>query len=172
MRNGREVVVITGASAGVGRATARRFAAQGARIGLLARGLDGLNAARIEVQALGGEALILPADVANPEEVNEAASLVTHTWGGIDIWINNAMASVLSPVTEMTPGDYSRVTQVTYLGTVHGTLAALEQMLPQDQRRHRAGRIGAGVPEHPAAVGLLRGETRACWVFRIRCEPS
>jgi short-subunit dehydrogenase len=131
MRNGREVVVITGASAGVGRATARKFGAKGARVGLLARGLDGLNAARIEVEALGGEALILPADVANPEEVNEAARLVTHTWGGIDIWINNAMASVMSPVTDMTPGDYSRVTQVTYLGTVHGTLAALEQMLPQ-----------------------------------------
>jgi short-subunit dehydrogenase len=136
MRNGhreREVVVITGASAGVGRATARRFAAHGARIGLVARGLDGLNAARIEVEALGGEALILPADVADADEVREAARLVAHTWGGIDVWINNAMVAVFSPVKEMTAGDYARVTQVTYLGAVNGTLAALAHMLPRDR---------------------------------------
>ena len=136
MRNGhreREVVVITGASAGVGRATARRFAARGARIGLLARGLDGLNAARIEVEALGGEALILPADVADADEVREAARLVAHTWGRIDVWINNAMVAVFSPVKEMTAGDYARVTQVTYLGAVNGTLAALAHMTPRDR---------------------------------------
>jgi NADP-dependent 3-hydroxy acid dehydrogenase YdfG len=136
MRNGhreREVVVITGASAGVGRATARRFAARGARIGLLARGLDGLNATRIEVEALGGEALILPADVADADEVREAARLVAHTWGSIDVWINNAMVAVFSPVKEMTAGDYARVTQVTYLGAVNGTLAALAHMLPRDR---------------------------------------
>jgi short-subunit dehydrogenase len=128
----REVIVITGASAGVGRATARRFAARGARIGLLARGLDGLNATRIEVEALGGEALILPADVADADEVREAARLVAHTWGRIDVWINNAMVAVFSPVKEMTAGDYARVTQVTYLGAVNGTLAALAHMLPRD----------------------------------------
>jgi short-subunit dehydrogenase len=129
----RQVVVITGASAGVGRATARKFAAQGARIGLLARGLDGLNATRIEVQALGGEALVLPADVADADEVFEAARLVTRTWGRIDVWVNNAMTSVFSPVKDMCAADYARVTEVTYLGTVHGTLAALEQMLPRDR---------------------------------------
>jgi short-subunit dehydrogenase len=128
----REVVVITGASAGVGRATARRIAARGARIGLLARGLDGLNATRIEVEALGGEALILPADVADADEVQEAARLVAHTWGKIDVWINNAMVAVFSPVKQMTPGDYARVTQVTYLGAVNGTLAALAHMLPRN----------------------------------------
>jgi short-subunit dehydrogenase len=129
----REVVVITGASAGVGRATARKFAARGARIGLLARGLDGLNATRLEVQALGGEALVVPADVADPDEVFEAARLVIRTWGHIDVWINNAMTSVFSPVKDMTAADYARVTQVTYLGAVHGTLAALEHMLPNNR---------------------------------------
>jgi NADP-dependent 3-hydroxy acid dehydrogenase YdfG len=129
----RQVVVITGASAGVGRATARKFAAQGARIGLLARGLDGLSATRVEVQALGGEALVLPADVADADEVFEAARLVTRTWGRIDVWVNNAMTSVFSPVKDMCAADYARVTEVTYLGTVHGTLAALEQMVPRDR---------------------------------------
>ena len=129
----REVVVITGASAGVGRATARKFAAHGARVALIARGLDGLRAARIEVEALGGEALLLPVDVASAEEVNEAARVIAHTLGPIDVWINSAVTSVFSPVGAMTAGDYGRVTQVTYLGTVHGTLAALAQMRPRNQ---------------------------------------
>src|SRR3954463_9975964 len=128
-----EVVVITGASAGVGRATVREFARHGARIGLVARGLEGLNAARLEVEALGGQALVLPADVAAPHEVDEAARVVAETWGGIDVWINNAMTSVFSPVKEMTAGDFSRVTEVTYLGTVYGSLAALRHMLPRDR---------------------------------------
>jgi NAD(P)-dependent dehydrogenase (short-subunit alcohol dehydrogenase family) len=128
----RKVVVITGASAGIGRATARRFAAEGARIGLIARGLEGLGATRIEVEALGGEALLLPADVANPDELNEAARLVVSAWGGIDVWVNNASVSVFSPTKRMTAGDYARVTQVSYLGAVYGTLAALANMLPRD----------------------------------------
>ncbi len=125
-------MVITGATAGIGRATARRFAQEGARIGLIARGLEGLGATRIEVEALGGEALMLPADVANPDEVNEAARLVIAAWGGIDVWVNNAMVSVLSPVRQMTAHDFARVTQVSYLGAVYGTLAALANMLPRD----------------------------------------
>jgi short-subunit dehydrogenase len=128
-----EVVVITGASAGVGRATAREFARRGARIGLVARGLEGLNATRLEVEALGGEALVLPADVASPHEVDEAARLVVEAWGGIDVWINSAMTTVFSPVKQMTSGDFSRVTEVTYLGTVYGTLAALRHMLARDR---------------------------------------
>jgi NAD(P)-dependent dehydrogenase (short-subunit alcohol dehydrogenase family) len=125
-------VVITGATAGIGRATARRFAEQGARVGLIARGLEGLGATRIEVEALGGEALMLPTDVANPDEVNEAARLVIEAWGGIDVWVNNATVSVFSPAKQMTPHDFARVTQVSYLGAVYGTLAALANMLPRD----------------------------------------
>ncbi len=127
------VVVITGASAGVGRATAQAFARLGARIGLIARGRDGLEGARSDVERLGGEALVLPLDVAHAEEVEAAASAVEEAFGPIDVWINNAMVSVFSPVKEMTAADYARVTHVTYLGTVHGTLAALRRMQPRDR---------------------------------------
>jgi short-subunit dehydrogenase len=129
----REVVVITGASHGLGRATARRFAQHGARICLVARGFEGLSATRLEVEALGGDALVLPADVAVAGEVDEVARVVMSTWGAIDVWINGATTSVFSPVAEMTAGDFSRVTEVAYLGSVYGTLAALRHMLPRDR---------------------------------------
>jgi NAD(P)-dependent dehydrogenase (short-subunit alcohol dehydrogenase family) len=132
-RRPSEVVVITGASAGVGRATARAFAAQGARIGLLARGRDGLDGARRDVEALGGQALALPTDVADPDQVEAAAQAVEEAFGPIDIWVNNAMLSVFSPVKEMIADEFRRVTEVTYLGTVHGTLSALRRMLPRDR---------------------------------------
>ena len=128
-----EVVVVTGASAGVGRAVVRRFAAEGASIGLLARGIDGLEGASRDAEALGGRALVLPCDVASWEQVDAAASRVEDAFGPIDVWINNAMASVFSPVAEMQPEEYRRVTEVTYLGTVHGTLAALNRMRPRDR---------------------------------------
>jgi NAD(P)-dependent dehydrogenase (short-subunit alcohol dehydrogenase family) len=128
-----EVVVITGASAGVGRATVRAFAQQGANIGLLARGRDGLEGARREVESLGGRALVLPLDVADSEAIERAADLVERELGPIDIWINNAMVSVFAPVKEITPAEYRRVTEVTYLGVVYGTLAALKRMLPRDR---------------------------------------
>ena len=128
-----EVVVITGASAGAGRATACEFARHGARIALLARGTDGLEAAQREVQELGGTALVIPVDVANAEQVEAAAARVEVDLGKIDIWINNAMASVFSPIKEMTPEEFRRVTEVTYLGYVYGTLAALKRMLPRDR---------------------------------------
>ncbi len=128
-----EVVVITGASAGVGRATAHAFARRGASIGLLARSRDGLEAARREVEALGGKALALPTDVADAEQVEAAAAQVEQEFGPIDVWVNNAMASVFSPVKEMTAAEFRRVTEVTYLGYVYGTLAALKRMLPRDQ---------------------------------------
>ena len=129
----RPTVVITGASAGVGRATVRKFARHGARIGLLARGVDGLKAAQREVEKLGGEALIIPTDVANADQVEAAAEKVEAELGEIDIWINNAMTSVFSPIKEMTPEEFRRVTEVTYLGYVYGTLAALKRMLPRDR---------------------------------------
>jgi len=128
-----EVVVITGASAGVGRATARNFARHGARIALLARGTDGLETAQREVQELRGTAIVIPVDVANPEQVEAAAARVEIDLGKIDIWINNAMTSVFSPIKEMTPEEFRRVTEVTYLGCVYGTLAALKRMLPRDR---------------------------------------
>lgn len=128
-----QVVVITGASAGLGRATAREFARRGAYIGLIARGLDGLEAARREVEDLGGKALIVQGDVAEYATMERAAEAVEMEFGPIDIWVNNAMVSVFSPVKEMTPEDYRRVTDVTYLGYVHGTLAALKRMLPRDR---------------------------------------
>jgi NAD(P)-dependent dehydrogenase (short-subunit alcohol dehydrogenase family) len=131
--NEPEVVVITGASAGVGRATVRRFAREGASIGLIARGRDGLEAARREVEAAGGRALVLPADVADADQVEAAAAQVEEAFGPIDIWINNAMNSVFSPVKWLQADEVRRVTEVTYLGYVHGTLSALRRMLPRDR---------------------------------------
>ncbi len=132
-RNQAEVVVITGASAGVGRATVREFARHGARIGLIARGVDGLEGARREVEALGGQALALPTDVSDPEQVNAAAERVERELGPIDIWVNDAMTSVFAPIKEMTGEEFRRVTEVTYLGYVNGSLAALKYMLPRDR---------------------------------------
>jgi NAD(P)-dependent dehydrogenase (short-subunit alcohol dehydrogenase family) len=129
------VVVVSGATAGVGRATVRAFAAQGGthgiRIGLLARGREGLAATRAEVEAAGGEALELPTDIANAAQVDAAAAAIERRWGALDVWVNNAMTSVFSPVAELLPEEIERVTQVTYLGTVYGTMAALRRMLPR-----------------------------------------
>lgn len=127
-----EVVVITGASAGVGRATAREFAKKGSKIGLIARDRARLEITQREVERLGGQAAIFPLDVADSQAVEEAAEELTQRFGPIDAWINNAMASVFSLVREMTADEYRRVTEVTYLGYVHGTLAALKRMLPRD----------------------------------------
>jgi NAD(P)-dependent dehydrogenase (short-subunit alcohol dehydrogenase family) len=128
-----EVVVITGASAGVGRATAQAFARRGTHIGLLARGKDGLEGARRDVEKLGGKGLILPTDVSDAEQVERTTAAVEETFGPIDIWVNNAMVSVFSPVKKMTAEDYRRVTEVTYLGFVLGTLSALRRMLLHDR---------------------------------------
>jgi len=133
VNGGPEVVVITGASAGVGRAAARKFARHGARIGLLARGTDGLNAARREVEELGSGALIVPTDVASADQVESAAAQIEAEFGRIDIWINNATTSVFSAIKQMTAAEFRRVTEVTYLGYVYGTLAALKRMLPRDR---------------------------------------
>jgi NAD(P)-dependent dehydrogenase (short-subunit alcohol dehydrogenase family) len=127
------VVVVTGASAGIGRATVRELARRRARIGLIARGVERLEATAREVEELGGRALVLPLDVADAAAVEAAAGRVEEGLGPIDAWINNAMASVFSPIREMTPVEFERVTAVTYLGVVHGTLAALRRMRPRDR---------------------------------------
>jgi NAD(P)-dependent dehydrogenase (short-subunit alcohol dehydrogenase family) len=127
------VVVVTGASAGVGRATARAFASQGASIGLIARGQAGLEGARRDVEAAGGRAIVVPADVADPEQVEAAAIDIERRFGPIDVWVNNAMASVFSPVKDTTAQEFKRVTDVTYLGVVYGTLTALRRMLPRNR---------------------------------------
>jgi NAD(P)-dependent dehydrogenase (short-subunit alcohol dehydrogenase family) len=113
-----EIVVITGASAGIGRSIVQAFAKRGAHIGLIARGQAGLESAAREVEALGGKALIFPTDVANAEQVELAATGIEEIFGPIDLWINVAMTSVFSPAIEMTAEDYRRVTEVTYLGYV------------------------------------------------------
>jgi NAD(P)-dependent dehydrogenase (short-subunit alcohol dehydrogenase family) len=128
-----EVVVITGASAGVGRAVARAFGKRRARIGLIARGREGLEAAKREIESMGGAAIVLPLDVSDHDAVDAAASRVEETFGAIDIWVNNAMLSVYSPIIEMQPDEFRRVTDVTYLGYVWGTLAALRRMKPRDR---------------------------------------
>jgi NAD(P)-dependent dehydrogenase (short-subunit alcohol dehydrogenase family) len=128
-----EVVVITGASGGVGRAAAEAFARRGARVGLLARGRGGLEAARRDVESAGGRGLVLPTDVSDPDQVEAAAEAVERELGPIDVWVNAAMATVLAPVDRMDAAEYRRVTEVTYLGYVHGTLAALRRMKPRDR---------------------------------------
>ena len=132
MSEKREVVVITGASGGVGRAAARRFAADGARIGLIARGRKGLEAAAREVEEAGGEALVLPCDVADAEQVEAAAAAVEERFGPIDIWVNDAMVTVYAEFLDIEPDEYRRATEVTYLGMVWGSRAALKRMVPRD----------------------------------------
>jgi short-subunit dehydrogenase len=132
MSHESQVVVITGASAGVGRAVARAFAGRGARIGLIARNREALEAARADVEARGGQAVVLVADVADADAVDRAAREVESAFGPIDVWVNNAMVSVFGPVKELSAAEFRRVTEVTYLGVVNGTLAALRTMLPRD----------------------------------------
>lgn len=155
----------------MGRATVREFAARGAWIGLIARGLDGLEAAKREVEDAGGRALVLPCDVADVAVVDGAAARVERELGPIDIWINNAMVSVFSPIRDMTPAEFRRVTDVTYLGIVHGTLAALRYMTPRD--RGTIVQVGSalayrGIPlqaAYCAAKHAVQGFTES-----LRCE--
>src|SRR5216117_2247422 len=167
----QKIVVITGASAGVGRATVRAFAREGADIGLIARGVDGLEAARREVETAGGRALVLPADIADAVEIDAAADRVERELGPIDVWVNNAMVSVFSPVMALARGEIERVTNVTYLGVVHGTIAALKRMLPRD--RGVVVQVGSalayrGIPlqaAYCAAKHAVQGFTES-----LRCE--
>lgn len=128
-----KVIAVTGASAGVGRATVERFARTGARIGLIARGKDRLEQAAAEVERLGGRALVLPLDVVDENAVDDAAAQIERSFGPIDVWVNNAMATTFGRVTDITPEEFRRATEVTYLGYVWGTLAALRRMVPRDR---------------------------------------
>ncbi|MGH7476684.1 MAG: SDR family oxidoreductase, partial [Longimicrobiales bacterium] len=135
-----KVVVITGASGGVGRAAVRAFAARGAKLALLARGADGLEAAREEAGVLGGEAIALRMDVADAEQMHAAAGEAEERLGPIDIWVNNAMTTIFAPLHAITPAEFRRATEVTYLGTVWGTMAALARM----RRRNRGVIVQVG----------------------------
>src|SRR5437667_978677 len=171
MKEKPEVIVITGASAGVGRATVQAFARRGAQLGLIARGPDGLEAARKEVDQLGGSALVFAIDVADAEKIEAAAARLEEEFGPIDIWVNNAMVSVFSPVKEMTVEEFHRVTEVTYLGVVYGTLAALKRMQPRDSGS--IVQVGSalayrGIPLQAAYCGAkhaIQGFTES-----LRCE--
>ncbi|MBV9013383.1 MAG: SDR family oxidoreductase [Pseudonocardiales bacterium] len=129
----RQVVVITGASAGIGRASAQLFGARGAQVALLARGRAGLDGAAKDVENAGGTALPIPTDVADYEQVHAAARQVEDTFGPIDVWVNVAFTSVFAPFHEITPGEFRRVTEVSYLGFVYGTMVALARMRPRDR---------------------------------------
>jgi NAD(P)-dependent dehydrogenase (short-subunit alcohol dehydrogenase family) len=169
--NKPEIVVVTGASAGLGRAIVRAFAHDGAHIGLIARGRDGLEGARSEVEELGGKAVVYLADVADAAQVEAAAAAVEEQLGPIDIWVNNAMASVFSPIKEMTAAEFKRVTEVTYLGYVYGTLAALKRMLPRD--RGTIVQVGSalayrGIPLQAAYCGAKHAIQG--FMDSLRCE--
>ncbi len=128
-----QVVVVTGASAGIGRAAALEFARLGAKVAILARGAPGLAGACREIEALGGRCLALEVDVADPAQVDAAAERIERELGPIEVWVNNAMVTMLAPAETISPAEYRRVTEVTYLGTVHGTLAALRHMRPRNR---------------------------------------
>ena len=127
------VVVITGASGGVGRATARLLATRGAKIALLARGKEGLEGARREVEARGGQAIAIPTDVSQFDQMQSAADAIERKFGCVDLWINNAMVSMYSPFMKMTPTEFRHIVEVTFLGQVYGTHCALRQMMSRDR---------------------------------------
>jgi NAD(P)-dependent dehydrogenase (short-subunit alcohol dehydrogenase family) len=165
------VVAITGASSGVGRATARAFADRGAAVGLLARGREGLEATVAEARARGARALAVSTDVGDPDAVERAAEAIEDELGPIDVWVNNAMVSVFAPVIEVTASEYRRVTEVTYLGTVHGTLTALRRM--RERERGVIVQVGSalayrGIPlqsAYCACKHAIQGFTES-----LRCE--
>ncbi|MGH9009067.1 MAG: SDR family oxidoreductase [Acidimicrobiia bacterium] len=166
-----KVVVVTGASAGVGRAVARAFGEDGAAVGLVARGRDGLKAAAKEIEASGGRALAISADVADPQAVEDAARRVEADLGPIDVWVNNAMVSVFALFSDITPEEFRRVTDVTYHGYVNGTRAALRHMLPRDDGviiQVGSALAYRGIPAQSAYCGAkhaIEGFTES-----IRCE--
>lgn len=161
------VVVVTGASAGVGRAVARKFAARGDRVALLARGERGLDGAAHDIKDAGGVALPIALDVADYQAVEQAAPQVEQALGPIDVWVNNAMTSVFARFEDMSPEEFQRVNDVTYMGYVHGTKAALTCMRDRDRWGDRAGGLRAGLSGDSAAVGLLRRQARDSGVHRV-----
>jgi NAD(P)-dependent dehydrogenase (short-subunit alcohol dehydrogenase family) len=166
-----QIVVVTGASAGIGRATVREFARHGAHVGLIARGHDGLEAARREVEEMGGKALMVPTDVADAAAVERAAAEIEEKLGPIDVWVNNAFAGIFSPFLEVTAEEYERVTAVTYLGQVNGTRAALKRMLPRN--RGKVVLVGSalayrGIPLQSAYCGAKHAIQG--FLDSVRCE--
>jgi NAD(P)-dependent dehydrogenase (short-subunit alcohol dehydrogenase family) len=165
------VVVVTGASGGVGRAVARAFAEQGASVGLLARGEQGLAGAAKDVEERGGRALVVPTDVADFAQVDAAARAVEEAFGPIDVWVNVAFTSVFAKVTDIAPEEFKRVTDVAYLGYVHGTMVALRRMMPRD--RGTVVQVGSalayrGIPLQSAYCGAkhaIQGFNES-----LRCE--
>ena len=128
-----QVVVVTGASGGIGRATALAFAARGAKVALLARGEAGLDGAARDVERAGGTVLPIPTDVADPDQVEAAAAQAEQALGPIDVWVNVAFTSVFAPFSKIGPDEYKRVTEVSYLGYVYGSMAALKHMRPRNR---------------------------------------
>ena len=166
-----KTVVVTGASAGLGRAVAREFARRGDRVALLARGEDGLDGAVKDVEAAGGQALALPVDVADADAVEAAAQQVMDRFGALDVWVNNAFASIFAPAWQISAEEFRRTTEVSYLGFVYGTLSALRRMRPAD---HGAiVQVGSalayrGIPLQSAYCGskhAIQGFTES-----LRCE--
>jgi NAD(P)-dependent dehydrogenase (short-subunit alcohol dehydrogenase family) len=166
-----QVVVVTGASSGVGRAVARFYGARGARVALLARNAEALEVCAREIREAGGQALVCPVDVSQPDTVDAVATRVEETFGPIDTWINVAMVTVFAPVKDTTAEEYRRVTEVSYLGYVHGTLSALKRMRPRD--RGTIVQVGSAlayrsIPLQSAYCGAkaaIRGFTDS-----LRCE--
>jgi len=167
----QEIVVITGAGAGLGRATAREFARHGAQLGLIARSQARLEAVKSEVEALGGRAVAISADVADAAQIEQAAERIEAELGPIDIWVNDAMTTVFSPFHEMSAEEFQRVTEVTYLGNVNGTRAALKRMRPRD--RGTIVQVGSALAYRPiplqtaycGAKHAIKGYTEG-----LRCE--
>src|SRR4051794_33891167 len=167
----QQVVAVTGASGGIGRAAAIAFGARGAAVALLARGEMGLAGAAEEVEAAGGRALVVPVDVADPDAVEQAAATVEEQLGAIDVWVNAAFSSVFAPFSEISAKEFARVTQVTYLGYVHGTMAALSRMRARD--RGTIVQVGSalayrGIPLQTAYCGskhAIQGFSES-----LRCE--
>lgn len=167
----RRVVVVTGASGGIGRATAVAFGRTGAKVALLARGAAGLSAATAEVAAAGGTPLPIPVDVSVADEVTAAARRIEEELGPIDVWVNVAFTSVFAPLTEISPEEYKRVTEVSYLGYVYGTMTALHLMVPRN--RGTIVQVGSalayrGIPLQSAYCGAkhaIQGFNEA-----LRCE--
>lgn len=167
----KQIIVVTGATAGVGRATALAFAKEGARLALLARDAEALQAVVAEVEEVGGSALPLPTDVADAAQVEAAARKIEIELGEIDVWVNDAMVTVFAPIDKISPEEFKRVTEVTYLGTVYGTMAALKRM--QNRDRGTIIQVGSAlsyraIPLQSAYCGAkhaIRGFTDA-----VRCE--
>jgi len=166
-----QTVVVTGASGGIGRAVAREYGARGAAVGLIARGAEGLDAAADDVRAAGGRALVLPADIADAKAVDECATRVEDELGSIDVWVNDAFSSVFAPFDQIHLDEFRRITEVCYLGFVHGTRAALDRMKPRDHGT--IVQVGSalayrGIPLQSAYCGAkhaIQGFTES-----LRCE--